>query len=153
MPESKEELRSLVLPLLETAGVVLIDMHFSRGRHKSFLRLLVDKQEGGIRVEELAFLNDKIGKALDGQNLVSNSYVLEVSSPGLDRPLVNKEDFLRCRNRRVRIILKEAMQGRFELLGVVVEVKEGSLIVQKDDTLLEIPWEAIVKSYQVIGTN
>lgn len=153
MPAFKEELANLIVPFLDEVGAVLIDVHFSRGRHKSFLRLLVDKKEGGISVEELASLNEKIGKALDEQNLISNSYILEVSSPGLDRPLMGKDDFLRCRNRRVRIMLKEAMQGFLELQGIVVDIKESSLVVQHGDALLEVPLDAIVKGYQVIGAN
>ncbi|MEW6075607.1 MAG: hypothetical protein AB1530_04790 [Candidatus Omnitrophota bacterium] len=153
MPEFKEELQALLLPLLETAGAVLINMHFSRGRHKSFLKLLVDKPEGGIRVEELASLNDKIGKALDAENLISSSYVLEVSSPGLDRPLVGREDFLRCRDRRIRVLLKEAVQGVFEFQGVLSEVKDQLLVIQTAGGPVEVPLGIIVKGSQVIQTN
>ncbi|MDD5565320.1 MAG: hypothetical protein PHG31_00280 [Candidatus Omnitrophica bacterium] len=150
MQEFKEELRTLLLPILETAEAVLIDIHFSRGRHKSFLKLLVDKPEGGIRVEELASLNDKIGKALDAENLISSSYVLEVSSPGLDRPLVAREDFLRCRNRRIRVMLKEAMQGHFEFQGVLSQVKDQLLAIQTAAGPVEIPLGIIAKGYQII---
>ena len=103
----QEELRAVIADYLRTENIVLVDLMFRPQGRKFILRILVDQPGGGISLDRCAYLNNAIGQLLEQDDLIPDSYLLEVSSPGLDRPLLNSEDFARCINRKVRIFLNE----------------------------------------------
>ena len=115
------------------------------------LRILVDRPEGGIYLVECAFLNRQIDRMLDAKDIIRDRYVLEVCSPGLDRPLVTRQDFLRCINREMRLFLREAAAGKMELEGALREVKENSLVMETDAGTEEVLLDKIAKGKQIIG--
>ncbi|MCM8800332.1 MAG: ribosome maturation factor RimP, partial [Candidatus Omnitrophica bacterium] len=100
-------LKNLINEFLNSQGFILVDLslHFQSG--KLTLRILTDHPRGGISLDECAYLNEKIGKLLDENDLIKQSYILEVSSPGADRPLKTEEDFRRCIDRKVIVYTKE----------------------------------------------
>jgi ribosome maturation factor RimP len=77
-------------------------------------------------------------------------YILEVSSPGLDRPLKSRNDFLRCINRKVRVFLNEPINGKSELEGVITEVKDDSVYIVINTESIEVPLSKVAKAKQVI---
>lgn len=147
---AEEELRGLISPILEAEGLDLVEFNFSRSRGAALLRLLVDRKEGGITVEECAGLNRRIGALLDGQDFIRDRYILEVSSPGLDRPLKERNDFLRCLNRKIWILLKEPLKGNSEIRGAVKAVKEENLEIDCEGLLSKIPISGIIKAKQIL---
>jgi ribosome maturation factor RimP len=114
------------------------------------LRLLVDRPEGGITIGECASLNSEISRIIEAENLLPGRYVLEVSSPGLDRPLRTRSDFARCLERRVRVFLSAPINGRLEWEGVISRVGEESVSLDIAGTPLEIPLVKINKGKQVV---
>ena len=116
-----------------------------------FLRILADRPEGGINLAECSRLNKEIGLALDEKDLLPGRYILEVSSPGIDRPLETKEDFLRCLNKMVRVFLGEALENKTEIEGLIQAIKDDYLVVDADGRNIEIPLAKITKAKQVIG--
>ncbi len=127
--EFSGDLEKIILSVLKEEDIELVEFRFIRGRNNSLLRMLIDKKGGGISLDDCARLNRKIGNILDENNIIENKYVLEVFSPGLDRPLKTKNDFSRCLNKETRIFLKEAIDGRWELEGVVSKVEEDSVVI------------------------
>ena len=148
-----EELRGMIQEFLNSQHFDLVDLiHRYEGRN-FFLRILVDRPEGGITLEDCANLNREINLLLDEKDLVQQKYVLEVSSPGLDRPLKTKNDFLRCLNKRVKFFLNEAVQGRWEWEGLIQKIEEDSVMIETEDAVVTLPLSQIAKAKQVIGST
>lgn len=144
-----EDLKKIILPILEEQSLEFVELKFLRAPGGPILKLLVDKK-GGISLDDCAQLNEKINNLLDNQDIIEGRYILEVSSPGLDRPLKNKHDFLRCINRNVRFFLKESINGKLELVGIITKVEDDSVYIDAEDRILAIPISKINKAKQVI---
>jgi ribosome maturation factor RimP len=146
-----EELRVIIQEFLATKNFDLADITYRYEGKNLFLRILVDRLEGGISLGECANLNKEISAILDEKDILQQSYILEVSSPGLDRPLKAKNDFLRCINRMVKIFLKESVNGKSELDGVITKVEEDCVYIDIDNGVVKIPLSKVAKAKQVIG--
>lgn len=145
-----QELKEIIRPLLDEEDVELVELSFIRRRNNSLLRLLVDKRKGGISLEDCARLNQRLGELLDTRNAIQDRYVLEVSSPGLDRPLKTKNDFLRCLGQKVKFFLNEAINGKIEIDGVINKVEDEAVIIDTREGALGIPLSRINKAKQII---
>jgi len=147
-----KKLKELVLSFLEKRKITLVDFSFQRLKGEIFqLRLLVDLENGGITLEECAQLNREIGEILDQEDFIKNSYLLEVSSPGLDRPLKTKADFLRSLNKKVRFLLYEPVEGKREWWGEVKEVQEEAILLMVENKkVIQLPLVKIQKGMFLI---
>ena len=126
-----EEIRKLILPVLSQRGIELIELLMRRERGRSVLRFLVDKS-GGITLDDCARLNQEIGRILDEQNIIQQSYVLEVSSPGLDRPLKSTRDFERAMEKPVRIVLHKPVHKQNVWTGFLDAVDQASIVIRTE---------------------
>jgi len=124
-----ESLRKIISEILEVRGAEMIDLIYRREGPKYVLRILADTP-GGISLNECAELNRLIGEVLEERNLIQESYLLEVCSPGLDRPLLTPRDFKRIIGKPVRLLFKRPLNGRVETRGILEEVKEEKLILR-----------------------
>ncbi len=123
-----ESLREKIKPLVEEEGLELVDLNFYQSGSRSILRIYVDKA-GGVTIDQCANLNRKIGDYLEMENLIPHRYLLEVSSPGLDRPLLRDADFKRKIGEKVKVSLKEKLDGQTEWVGKIMGFKEDDLIL------------------------
>ncbi|MBN1914231.1 MAG: ribosome maturation factor RimP [Candidatus Omnitrophica bacterium] len=144
-----EELRGIVSGYLESVGLELVDLIYRYEGRDLFLRILADKPLGGITLEECGRLNREIGGILDEKETLGDRYILEVSSPGLDRPLATKNDFLRCLNRRARFFLKDPVEGKIEWAGEILAVDDYSVQAGIDTGIIVIPLDKINKAKQI----
>lgn len=142
-----EKVKAATAQLLQEEGVELIEIIYRRENQGMVLRFSVDKPEG-ITLNECAFLNKEISRILDEQNTIDQRYILEVSSPGLDRPLKNRHDFERVLGRLIRFYMYEKIDGHNDFAAKVLEVKPQTIIMEreKDLKILEIPLENIAKA-------
>lgn len=145
------ELRSIIGEYLKMKDFDLIDLIYRYEGKDLFLRILVDKPEGGITIDECAQLNSEISIILDEKNILHLRYILEVSSPGVDRPLLTKKDFLRCINRKVRFRLGEPINDKMELAGLICKVDDDSVYVDVGGKILNIPLLKIITAKQIIN--
>jgi ribosome maturation factor RimP len=111
---------ALVEPVLNDLGYELVEVQFRREGHGQVLRVMIFRPEG-IGVEDCARVSREVSHLLDVEDLVDQAYHLEVSSPGLDRPLKTARDFARCRGSQVHLILAETGE---EITGTIGEVGE-----------------------------
>ncbi len=118
---NRAELSTLVADLVAGEGGELVDLEVGGSPRKPVLRAYVDLP-GGTTVGACAALSRKIEARLESAELVGERYVLEVSSPGLDRPLLSRRDFLRLRGRAVRVRERPSPGPGREWLGVLEEV-------------------------------
>jgi ribosome maturation factor RimP len=137
----------LAAPLAHTQGMEIIDIEFRRegGRGGRVLRLFLDK-EGGPNMDDLSQMSRELSDVLDARDVVDGAYTLEVSSPGVNRPLKRPEHFARFIGKKVRVRTRDSINGRRSFLGLLLEVATDKIAVEQDGTRCEIPFEQIEKS-------
>jgi ribosome maturation factor RimP len=145
-----ERLKVLLSEFLSSSNLELVDLIYRREGRDFVLRVLVDKPQGGITLDECTSLSRSISEMLDANNLPDESYMLEVSSPGLDRPLSSEKDFRRNLGRKVKFFLKEMLNGKLEWDGLIKEVNNNSVIIETGAQVLEIYLDKINKAKIII---
>lgn len=127
------KIADLLEPHIERLDFELVNVEFRRGtRHNSLLRLLVDKPGGGITLNELERLSPILSDLLDVYDPVDGRYTLEVSSPGINRPLARLKDFETFRGQRVRIRTHRPHDGRKNFEGVLLEVRTDGIDLEDE---------------------
>ena len=151
MAQLVEQIQTLIQPLLEDLGCELVDLEYRRERGGWTLRFYLDK-EGGITLDDCAAASREISTLLDVEDLIPTAYNLEVSSPGIERPLKKQSDFERFAGRRVKIKTLEALsvdglpRPRKTLTGTLVGWRDQRVVVQLDEPAgqqLGIPLEQV----------
>jgi ribosome maturation factor RimP len=148
----KEDLEKLIEPILREHGCELYELDYCRQGKNYILRIYIDKlHSGGITVDECAAVSESIGKVLDEKDVIPQRYILEVSSPGLDRELKVERDFRRMLGYKVVINLQRARCGRGALRGEVVMV-DGEGVEVKDEVLgnVKVLYSEILSSYPIV---
>lgn len=152
--ESKEvinKIKDLVSPILEEEAVELVDITYRWERDRMVLRFLIDKR-GGITVDECASLNQKLSSLLDEANVIEATYVLEVSSPGLDRPLATTKDFMMVLGKLIKVYSSISIGARNVNVGRLSDVDEEKITIDIEEGLrLNIPRDKITKAVQDMG--
>lgn len=123
-----EELESFLSPLVEAESMELVDVQYLSECGKKVLRVFIDK-EGGINLSDCERLSSVIGDALDNNPVIPSAYVLEVSSPGIDRALKKEKDFIKYTGSRCRINLFSPIEGQRNFFCKILEVSEGKIKV------------------------
>ncbi len=137
------EVREIIEKLIENLEYELVDLEYKKEGSSKFLRIFLDKP-GGITIDDCQTMSKTIGEELDKTDPIKESYYLEVSSPGLDRPLKNDKDFKRNLNKDVEIKLYEPLDGTKLIQGSLIEFDEESLKIQyEDESMIDIPRDKI----------
>jgi len=144
------EVKDLITAYFESQGVELIDLILRYEGSKLILTILADKMEGGITLGDCALLNRQLGAILEEKDIIDRDYILEVSSPGLDRDLKTQKDFLRSLNKEAVFFLNDLINGKCQWQGLVNRVDEISVFIQSSNEALEIPLNKINKAKLVI---
>jgi ribosome maturation factor RimP len=127
-----EKVVALLEPHVERAGFELVSVDYRHGTRNSLLRLLVDKPGGGIALSDLEKLSPTLGDLLDVYDPVEGRYTLEVSSPGVNRPLRKLEHFEACKGRRVKVRTHRAREGQKSFTGKLEAVSETGIEVEDE---------------------
>jgi ribosome maturation factor RimP len=144
---------TILEPLLDAEGFSLVDVEYKRERRGWVLRVFIDK-ESGVTLDDCARVSREFGQLLDVEDIIPTSYQLEVSSPGLDRPLKKEEDFVKYSGRKVRIKTKEQVSGRRNFKGALLGCTEGKVMVKVEGSgVFTIPFSAILKANLEIELN
>jgi len=145
-----EKIKETIQPIIDGENAELVEIIYRKEAGRQVLRLLVDK-EGGIQLSDCVRLNEKISNAMEESNIISERYVVEIDSPGIDRPFKIKRDYGRAKGRMVRVTLVEAILEKREYIGRLLEVGEDSIKVDTEKKgILEIPFEKITRARQEI---
>ena len=124
--------RTVVQPPIEGAGYELVDVHWKHEQGGWVLRVFVDKP-GGIGHADCERVSRELSAVLDVHDVIPHAYSLEVSSPGLDRPLVTAAHFRRFLGKKARVRLKQGVDGRRNYAGTIVAVDEGGHVTVEVD--------------------
>jgi len=134
----KEEIKKSVLSILTDEQLDLVEMKFSDLGPTWFLKIFIDRP-GGVIVEDCAKVSQRIADCLDTEDLIPHKYLLEVSSPGLNRPLETEGDFKRKIGEEVRVFLKEELLGNKEIKGRILRLEGNKLILRHENKEVTIP--------------
>ena len=148
-----DKIREIIEPVLQGERIELVEIIFRREAGKQVLRLLIHK-DNGIKLSDCAELNRKIGRVLDENDIIQESYVIEVDSPGIDRPFKTKKDYERAVGRLVRVTLNEKISDKKEYIARLEEVSDAGVKIDVDKKgVMEIPFEKIVRAREEIEFN
>jgi ribosome maturation factor RimP len=134
-----------VTPVLDEMGFELVDIEYLSQSGRWVLRIYADK-EGGITLDECARVSREVGNFLDVKDIIPNEYVLEVSSPGLNRPLKNEKDFERAIGKNVKIKMVAPINGRRRFAGYLKKVVQGTVYLEIDNNLFALSGKDIEKA-------
>jgi ribosome maturation factor RimP len=132
----EDKIRKIVEPVINALGIELDGIELNKMRGKALLRIYIDREEG-ITIDDCTLVSREVEALLDVEDPIPYSYVLEVSSPGLDRPLRNTRDFIRFSGRNVRVITKEPIDKQTFFVGQLAEADDSEivLLLPKDRTV------------------
>ncbi|MCG6896584.1 MAG: ribosome maturation factor RimP [Thiocapsa sp.] len=143
MESAESRLSRLARGVVEPLGYELVAVElFRKGASRTTLRVYID-QEKGVGLEDCAAVSEQLSAVLDVEDPLPGNYDLEVSSPGLDRPLVNPEHFERFVGSRARIRLSEKLDGRRNLEGILQGCSEGCVHLVAEGRVWTIPLEQV----------
>ncbi len=135
----------LVAPVLTAAGLELVDVEYKKEGKNWYLRIFIDKV-GGITVQDCQKISGQISDLIEVENIASAEHILEVSSPGLDRPLKTEKDFLRFKGRKMRVTTFSPIDRQRNFRGVAIDFMENNLHLQTPQGLAEIALDNIAKA-------
>jgi ribosome maturation factor RimP len=142
-------IEGLVGPILTEMGLELVEVQFRREQIGWVLRLIIYRPTG-VTVEDCVSVSREVSNLLDVEDLIDQPYHLEVSSPGLDRPLKTARDFARHQGQKIKVVSKTPIDDHQEITGLIDQVKEGSVVVATERERIEIPYSLIAKAKLVI---
>ena len=135
----------LFKPLEGINGLELVDIEFVKEGESHYLRVFIDKP-GGISLEDCKMVNEELSQGLDREDPIPQSYILEVSSPGLNRPLKKDKDFQRFTGREVKIKTYVPLGEQKVFKGILKGFNQGIVSVETEAGVKEIPLDKIAKA-------
>lgn len=124
----RQQVEQLAEALVASEGMELVDLEYRREGRRWMLRLFIDK-DGGVTLDDCASISRELGDLLDVKDVIPQAYVLEVSSPGLNRRLRKKEDFSRFAGQKVKLRLVAPIDGRRKIVGELEGIEDEAVIV------------------------
>lgn len=148
-----EELQRLLAPVVAALGFELWGIELSTRPRHSLLRIFIDG-EAGITVDDCAAVSRQVSATLDVADPIQGAYTLEVSSPGLDRPLFSPEQYARFSGHRVKLALAHLVAGRRNLAGVLgVADEDGVEVLLAPEQAMRVPYGAIRRANLVVDDD
>ncbi|MGH8004022.1 MAG: ribosome maturation factor RimP [Limisphaerales bacterium] len=146
----KERIEQAVQEVIEREGFELVELAVLDRGHKTLVRVFADRSAGGISINECALLSRKLSDWFDLENIFERAYILEVSSPGLDRPLVSRRDFERKIGRKVRIWFSQN-GSTAEVFGELLAVTDDGLLVRTEkEGERTFSFDTVVKGKEIL---
>jgi ribosome maturation factor RimP len=140
-----KQVEALALPVLEELGLELVEVQYRREQSGWVLRLIIDKQEG-VSLDDCTAVSREISQLLDIEDFIDQAYNLEVSSPGLDRPLKNMADFQRFTGRKAKIKTMVPIDGEHVFIGKIQQTAGEMIILEVGRKEVTIPFAQISKA-------
>ena len=145
----KEKIRQLSEPVVASEGMELIHVECMKMHSRWIIRLFLDK-EGGITLDDCANISNQLGDIFDIRDVIMGAYTLEISSPGLDRPISRDQDFIKYKNSSVIIKTSEKIEGSKNFRGILLdyidEFGQKLVLIDIAGKVYRIPRQDIVKA-------
>jgi len=139
------QLNKMFGPVVEGLGYEFVGLEYKSGSSPAILRIFID-HENGITVDDCAAISRQVSAVLDVEDPISGVYTLEVSSPGLDRPLFTAEHYQQFIGSRIKCKLRMPFNGRRKFTGKLLEADENNIILSIDNESVELFIDDIEKA-------
>jgi ribosome maturation factor RimP len=143
-----DDLEQLLAPVVVDQGCVLWGLEFSTQGRRSLLRIYIDA-DAGVTLEDCERISRQVGAVLDVGDPISSAYTLEVSSPGMDRPLFRLDQYVPYIGLPISVRLRAPYQGRRKFQGWLMGIEDGDIVLRVDDTEYLLPFDGIDKAHVV----
>ena len=140
-----ERVRAVIHPIVLNEGMEVVDIEYRRESGGWVLRLILDK-EGGVTLDDCTRVSREVGRSLDVEDVIQTAYTLEVSSPGLTRPLKTDKDFMKYLHRLVKVRTVDPIQNRRQFKGKLLGVSENGVQIEVDGGVFQIPLSNVAKA-------
>ena len=128
----EERTEQLVMPIVDENNFELVDIEYVKEAGNWFLRVYIDKQ-GGITIDDCELVSRALSEQLDKDDFIEDSYILEVSSPGLGRPLKKEKDIERSIGKEVEVRLFQAINKQKEYIGILTSYDKDTVTVELEE--------------------
>ncbi|WP_226595857.1 ribosome maturation factor RimP [Marinobacter nauticus] len=146
MSAKLKQLEDILRPVVEGLGYEFWGIEFRSHGHHSKLRVFIDDAENGIAIDDCEKVSRQVSGVMDVEDPIQTEYTLEVSSPGMDRPLFRLEQYEAFIGHKVQIKLRIAFEGRRKFLGLIKGVEGDDVVVVVDDHEYLLPFDSIEKA-------
>ena len=145
MKLDSDGLAALFAPIVEGLGFTLWGVEYRHSQHHALVKVFID-HEDGITVDNCSDVSHQISGILDVEDPINVAYTLEVSSPGVERPLMKKEHFVKYIGQEIKVRLSWAVNERKNFLGKLTQVENEDITVNVDGELFELPLNAVKRA-------
>lgn len=146
----EEKVKEISEGIVRELGLEVFDVKFIRGNRGWVLTVYIDKENGYVSIEDCERVSKKLDPILDETNIIEHPYILEVSSPGMNRPLRSEKDYIRFKGSLAKFKLNEFISNKKVIVGHIqdCDLKNKKVLVKDRDTgnIVEIPFELISKA-------
>lgn len=140
-----EKIEKIVTPVINEMGLSLVDIEYMQDGGYWYVRIYVENLNGEITLEECAAISGKIDEDVD--KLIEQRFFLEVSSPGIERPLKKIEDFIRFKGEKIKVSLKHKINDKKSFEGIITECKDNIIFLEiEEENIVEIPFSEVKKA-------
>ncbi len=143
--EIVDRVHAMIHPIVLNEGMEVVEIGYRRESRGWVLRVILDK-ESGITLDDCTRVSQEVGRSLDVEDVIQTRYTLEVSSPGLARPLKTEKDFMKYRHRWVRVKTVDPIQNRRQFKGRLLGVSENGVEIEVDGGIFQIPLSNVAKA-------
>ena len=140
-----DRVRSMADPIILNEGMELVDVEYRRESNGWVLRLTLDK-EGGVTLDDCTRISREVGRSLDVEDFIQTPHTLEVSSPGLTRPLKTEKDFMKYCHRLIKVKTVDPVENRRQFKGRLLGVSENRIEIEGDGGIFQIPLSNVAKA-------
>lgn len=148
-PSIHQAVTELIEPIFKEADIELVDVEYKKAGKNWVLTIFIDKNQG-VTVSDCQKLSREIGDLIDVHDLVTVPYVLEVSSPGLDRSLKKEQDFIRNKEKRIQIKTYTPINNKKKISGKIKNFMNDILFLEDNGDTFEIKLENIAQAKLII---
>lgn len=145
MSQLERKLTELLDPAVEAAGFELLGLEFVRAGKHSTLRVYIDSEKG-IEVDDCAEVSYQVSAVLDVEDPISTEYNLEVSSPGMDRPLFKPAHYMQIIGEVISVKLQMPQDGRRNFKGILMQCTDNNFIIKVDNDSFELAFDNVLKA-------
>lgn len=144
-----DELEGIARRIVESEGMELVDLEYKSGQSRNLLRIFIDKS-GGVDLDDCEKVSRQVSAILDVKDVLKHAYVLEVSSPGLERPLRTDRDFRRALGKELRVKYFQQPESTVQVTGKLTSIQEQTILLENSDGEIEIPLDLIKHAAQEV---
>ena len=150
--EIEKKISAIISPIIETLGYELVRIRLVPGE-TSTLQIMADRKSGEIDVEDCSIISRDISVLLDVEDPINDAYILEVSSPGIERPLTRLKDFSNWQGYEVKLETYELINGQRRFKGEIYNIEKDNITLANNGKFIELSFELISEAKLILTDN